>query len=138
MGVTDLVFPPTDISLSIDPDFIFPSRIPVSAKKPLESVKTLLDDLPLRENFCQSQTDEKDGGIRSSADLIFAVDSFTNLLNYNSDDQEDEKEEKQTTEYLNDESEESYTMDDICYTHTVLLIGQCVVMCHDRIVEICG
>merc|ERR1711879_565428 len=85
MGVTDLVFPPTDISLSIDPDFIFPSRIPVSAKKPLESVKTLLDDLPLRENFCQSQTDEKDGEIRSSADLIFAVDSFTNLLNYNSD-----------------------------------------------------
>ena len=90
----------------------------------------------LGANVSQKDYDFEDE-IRSSADLIFAIDSFSNLIDYNQDDQNinlDTPEEENDSENIIEKA----TDIDVCYTHTILLIGQCVVMCRDKIVELCG
>ena len=80
---------------------------------------------------------EDEDEIRSSADLIFAIDSFSNLVQYNQTINLD-AEIEEDSDYTEDIIENDNDMDDICYTHTILLIGRCVVMCRDKIVEFCG
>ena len=87
-------------------------------------------------NHRGSVKEDKDE-IRSSADLIFAIDSFSNLVQYNQTINLD-AEIEEDSDYTEDIIENDNYMDDICYTHTILLIGRCVVMCHDKIVEFCG
>ena len=91
----------------------------------------------LGANVSKSKDYDFEDEIRSSADLIFAIDSFSNLIDYNQDDQNinlDTPEEENDSENI---IEKATDIDD-CYTHTILLIGQCVVMCRDKIVELCG
>ena len=88
-------------------------------------------------NSRESVKDDVENEIRSSADLIFAIDSFSNLVQYNQNINL-EAEIEEDSDYTADIIEDSNDMDDICYTHTILLIGRCVVMCRDKIVEFCG
>ena len=87
-------------------------------------------------NHRESAKEDEDE-IRSSADLIFAIDSFSNLVQYNQTINLD-AEIEEDSDYTEDIIENDNDMDDICYTHTILLIGRCVVMCRDKIVEFCG
>ena len=77
-------------------------------------------------NLSKSVDDGAEDEIRSSADLIFAIDSFSNLIDYNPNIN------------LEADVDEESNDNDVCYTHTILLIGRCVVMCREQIVEFCG
>ena len=81
-------------------------------------------------NLSKSVDDDDEDEIRSSADLIFAIDSFSNLIDYNPNINLEASVDKEIMEESND--------NDVCYTHTILLIGRCVVMCREQIVEFCG
>ena len=81
-------------------------------------------------NLSKSVDDDAEDEIRSSADLIFAIDSFSNLVDYNPNINLEADEDEEIIEKSND--------NDVCYTHTILLIGRCVVMCREQIVEFCG
>ena len=81
-------------------------------------------------NLSKSVDDDAEDEIRSSADLIFAIDSFSNLIDYNPNVNLEAEVGEEVIEKSND--------NDVCYTHTILLIGRCVVMCREQVVEFCG
>ena len=78
---------PSSESPSINPDFVFPSRIPVvsTSSSPDGDDDYILDIINPRDNFI---FDEDIQSIKSSEDLVFAVDTFSNLVGHYEDDEE--------------------------------------------------
>ena len=82
----------------------------------------ILDIINPRDNFI---FDDDIQSINSSEDLVFAVDTFSNLVGHYEDDDE----------YDGDIIEENY---EECYTHTSLLLGRCVIFCKNQVVRFCA
>ena len=128
----------SEMSLSsISSDFVFPSRIPVPETEDIDGdiYDELYDLIIPRENFDKNVVvEEEDKTIKNTADLVFAVDTFSNLVGNNDDENITNLIEDNDADYK-DKGEKK---DDIsCYTHTVMLLGHCIVMCDDTIVRFC-
>ena len=82
----------------------------------------ILDIINPRDNFI---FDNDIQSIKSSEDLVFAVDTFSNLVGHDEDD------EKYDEDIIGDNYEE-------CYTHTILLLGRCVIFCKNQVVRFCA
>ena len=81
----------------------------------------ILDIINPRDNFI---FDNDIQSIKSSEDLVFAVDTFSNLVGHDEDDEEYDE------DVIEDYGE--------CYTHTSLLLGRCVIFCKNQVVRFCA
>ena len=105
-------------------NFVFPSRLPVPETETNDSAASEYDDL-----YDLIMPRVINNNIENTADLVFAVDTFSNLIGDN------DKEDDSYVNNSDDMIEEKEMLN--CYTHTVMLLGQCVVMCDNTIVRFC-